>query len=63
MILLILQRRARRLLGLAPPGAPGQSAVAVLEPSGLSAPGWAHDPDMPREDRLVLDGEVCPARR
>jgi hypothetical protein len=63
MILLILQRGARRLLGLAAPCAPGQSAVAVLEPSGLSAPGWAHDPDMPREDRLVVDGEICPARR
>jgi hypothetical protein len=63
MILLILQRGARRPLGLAPGTAPGQPAVAVLEPSGLSARGWAHDPDMPREDRLVVDGEICPARQ
>jgi hypothetical protein len=63
MILLIVPRGARRLLGLAPPGAAGRPAVAVLEPSGLSAPGWAHDPDRPREDRLVVDGEIIPARR
>jgi hypothetical protein len=63
MILLILPRGARRRLGLAPPGAPAGRAVALLEPSGLSAPGWTHDPDRPREDRLVLDGEICPARR
>jgi hypothetical protein len=63
MILLILPRGARRQLGLAPPDAPAGRAVAVLEPSGLSAPGWAHDPDRPEEDRLVLDGEICPARR
>jgi hypothetical protein len=63
MILLILPRGARRQLGLAPPGSPAGRAVALLEPSGLSAPGWTHDPDRPREDRLVLDGEICPARR
>jgi hypothetical protein len=63
MILLILQRGTRRRLGLAPRDEPGASAVAVLEPSGLSARGWAHHPDMPREDRLVVDGEICPARR
>ena len=63
MILLILPRGARRQLGLAPPGAPAGRAVALLEPSGLSTPDWAHDPDRPREDRLVLDGEIIPARR
>jgi hypothetical protein len=63
MILLILPRGARRQLGLAPPGAPAGRAVTVLEPSGLSEPGWAHDPDRPREDRLVADGEIFPARR
>jgi hypothetical protein len=63
MILLILQRGARRPLGLATRGIPGQPAIAALEPSGLSVQGWAHDPDVPREDRLVVDGEICPARR
>lgn len=60
MILLILRRGARRPLGLATRGAP---AVTVLEPSGLSAPGWAHDPDEPQGDRLVADGEILPAGR
>ena len=59
MILLILRRGARRLLGPAS-GGPG---VAVLEPAGLSEPGWAHDPDEPGEDRLVADGVICPSRR
>jgi hypothetical protein len=63
MILVILQRGARRPLGLMPRRAPGQNAVAVLEPSGLSARGWAHDPDDPREDRLVVDGDICLARQ
>ena len=35
----------------------------MLAPSGLSAPGWAHDPDHPAEDRLVVDGEIHPAGR
>ena len=63
MILLILRRGARRSLGLAARGAPGPPAVTVLEPSGLSVPGWAHDPDEPRGDRLVADGEILPAGR
>jgi hypothetical protein len=59
VILLILRRGARRMLGPASrwPG------VTILEPSGLSVPGWAHDPDEPGEDRLVADGVICPARR
>jgi hypothetical protein len=35
--------------------------VAVLEPSGLSVPGWAHHPENPRGDQLVVGGEVHPA--
>ncbi len=63
MILLILRPGARRPLGLATRGAPDAPAVTVLEPSGLSAPGWAHDPDEPRGDRLAVDGEILPAGR
>jgi hypothetical protein len=32
--------------------------VRVLPPAGLSAPGWAHDPERPDRDRLVIDGRV-----
>jgi hypothetical protein len=56
VILLILRRGTRRLLGPAP-------GVAVLEPAGLSAPGWAHDPDRPGDDQMVVDGGIHPARR
>ena len=63
MILLIVGRAARRPLGLAGGRVPGQPGVRVLTPSGLSAPGWAHDPENPAEDRLVVDGEVHPADR
>lgn len=35
----------------------------MLEPSGLSAPGWAHDPENPAGDRLVIDGEIHPPGR
>jgi hypothetical protein len=43
----------RRLLG---PG--DHDGVSVLPPAGLSAPGWAHDPEHPDDDRLVIDGQV-----
>jgi hypothetical protein len=59
MILLIVRRGARRLIG----PASGWPGVAVLEPAGLSEPGWAHDPDRPQDGRLVADGAICPARR
>jgi hypothetical protein len=71
MILLILQRGTRRLLCPSPgcpssrrpdPGWP-DPRVTVLEPAGLSAPGWAHDPDEPGEDRMVADGAIGPARQ
>lgn len=57
MILLILGRGGRRTFGLARDDVPGDWGVTVLEPSGLSMPGWAHDPESPREDRLVVGGE------
>jgi hypothetical protein len=60
MILLILARRGRRAFGLAHDDELGASDVAVLEPAGLSVPGWAHDPENPREDRLVVDDEEHP---
>jgi hypothetical protein len=63
MILLIVGRGVRRPLGLAAGHVPGPAGVRVLEPSGLSTPGWAHDPENPAEDRLVIDGEVHPAGR
>ena len=63
MILLIVGRGVRRPLGLAAGHVPGPAGVRVLEPSGLSTPGWAHDPENPAEDRLVIDGEVQPAGR
>jgi hypothetical protein len=58
MILLLLNSSARRSFGLALGDHSGNSDVGVVEPSGLSVPGWAHDPANPREDRLVVDGEV-----
>jgi hypothetical protein len=63
MILLILGRAAGRPLGLAGRNVPGHPGVRVLEPSGLSAPGWAHDPENAAGDRLVIDGEIHPAGR
>jgi hypothetical protein len=63
MILLILNRGARRALGVAEGDMRGHSGVGVLEPSGLSVPGWSHDPENPREDRLVVRGEICPTSR
>jgi hypothetical protein len=62
MILVILGRRARRPLGLVR-REPGDCPLAVLEPSGLSVPGWAHHPEHPQDDRLVVDGEVHPVDR
>jgi hypothetical protein len=71
VILLILPRGMRRLLG-ASSGWPSSGwpdpnrpdpEVTVLEPAALSAPGWAHDPDEPGDDRLVADGVVYPARQ
>jgi hypothetical protein len=35
-----------------------RDGVSVLPPAGLSAPGWAHDPERPDGDRLVIDGRV-----
>jgi hypothetical protein len=63
MILLLLGRGGRRAFGLAGDDVPGQSGLAALEPSGLSVPGWAHDPEDPREDRLVVGGDAHPASR
>jgi hypothetical protein len=63
MILLILGRGGRRTLGLAHNDVPGDCEVTVLEPSGLSMPGWTHDPETPREDRLVAGGEYYRAGR
>jgi hypothetical protein len=63
MILLILARGAWRPLGLAGERVPGHPEARVLQPGGLSVPGWAHDPENPAEDRLVVDGEVHPAGR
>jgi hypothetical protein len=63
MILLILGRGARRRFELTRGDAQRSYGVTVLEPSALSVPGWAHDPENPRDDRLVLDGEVLPAGR
>jgi hypothetical protein len=36
----------------------GRAAVSVLAPAALSVPGWAHDPEHPAGDRIVLDGQV-----
>jgi hypothetical protein len=57
VILLILPRGGRRTFGLARDDVPGDWGVTVLEPSGLSVPGWAHDPESPRGDRLVIGGD------
>ena len=63
MILLILARGGRRTFGLARDDVPGDWGVTVLEPSGLSVPGWAHDPESPRDDRLVVGGDHYGAGR
>ncbi len=41
----------------------GRTGVSVLSPAGLSVPGWAHDPDHPDGDRIVIAGQVCPPTR
>lgn len=61
MILVVAGRGARRPLGLA--GGAAAADLTVLEPSGLSVPGWAHDPEAPGDDRMALGGEVFPASR
>lgn len=63
MILLILRRGARRALGLAESDTHGHSAIRILEPAELSVPGWSHNPENPREDHLVVAGEIHPAER
>jgi hypothetical protein len=63
MILLILRRGARRALKLTESDTHSHSAVKILEPSELSVPGWSHNPENPREDRLVVAGEIHPAER
>jgi hypothetical protein len=63
MILLILRRGARSVLRVAESDAHGPSAIGILEPAGLSVPGWSHNPENPREDRLVVAGEIYPAER
>ena len=63
MILVIAGRSVMRQLGLAGAAAPGHPGLAALEPSGLSAAGWAHDPDAPGNDRMALGGEIVPASR
>jgi hypothetical protein len=37
--------------------------VSVLSPAGLSVPGWAHDPEHPEDDRIVIAGQVCQPTR
>jgi hypothetical protein len=63
MILVIVSSSARRPLGPALIDLPDNSEVEVLEPCGLSLPGWTHDPENPREDRLVVGGAVHPVGR
>lgn len=63
MILLILARAARRAFGLARGHVTDGGGAWALDPSGLSVPGWAHDPENPQEDRLVVDGTVRSAGR
>ena len=60
MILLFLPRRVQRTLTLKRGDVPANCRVAVLEPSALSVPGWSHDPENPRKDRLVTGGEEYP---
>ena len=63
MILLILRRGARRAFKVAGSDAHGHSAIRILEPAELSVPGWSHNPESPREDRLVVAGEIHRAGR
>jgi ribosomal protein L18E len=41
----------------------GRTGVSVLSPAGLSVPGWAHDPEHPEGDRIVIAGQVCQPTR
>jgi hypothetical protein len=41
----------------------GRTGVSVLSPAGLSVPGWAHDPEHPEGDRIVIVGQVCQPTR
>jgi hypothetical protein len=34
-----------------------------MEPAELSVPGWSHDPGNPREDRMVVAGEIQTSKR
>jgi hypothetical protein len=63
LILILVGSGARRPLGLAHGDLSGHGKVETLEPSGLSVPGWAHDPENSREDRLVVGGKVHPVDR
>lgn len=65
MILVIAGRGTARTLRRAPQahGPAGDDDVRVLEPAGLSVPGWVHDPHHPRADLMVIDGAACPAGR
>jgi len=63
MILLILRRDARRALRVADGDTLDHYGIAILEPAGLSVAGWSHNPENPREDRLVVAGEIHSAGR
>jgi hypothetical protein len=64
MILVMAGRQTARALrrvrgGAARPGNDG--AVSVLDPAGLSVPGWTYDPADPDSGRIVIDGQAGPA--
>jgi hypothetical protein len=63
VILVVVGRGTRRRLGLAADAVPGHPDVRVLDPSGLSVPGWAHDPEAPADGRMVIAGEIHPPGR
>jgi hypothetical protein len=41
----------------------GGTEISILAPAGLSVPGWAHDPEHPAGDRIVLEGQPARAGR
>lgn len=41
----------------------GGRTVTILEPAGLSVPGWSCDPENPGQSTLVIDGRVVSAGR
>jgi hypothetical protein len=59
----VTARATRSLLGEAARHGPpaGNNGVSVLEPAGLSAPGWAHDPEDPVGSRALIDCKVTSA--